>query len=612
MRWLALALLCLGCDDSGGGEADPQQDVRSPGLVDAQRPDSAAGDARITPEDDARAEPDSASPDSATTEADAAQNEGALSLLPARATLELGEGPLPSLQYALELIPVQGDAQPVDAREAAWSVTPPALGEVDEAGLFRSSGMAGSGRVRAEWQGLSAEAVVDVQSFEDFLAPGTPPDAPERFEQAAPGADCAPNLVYPAPLTAFPRNIQGVEFQWQASHELYALEFTAGQLSIRWFTAGQALIPDGEPWAALLRNASGNALRLRFRGLRSVGGAAQACEGPELSFLIDPSTLAGAVYYWSTTDAGIMRLAQGDTAPEPLLTPAVAPEINCPACHALSRDGTRIAFTRTTFPPFGDLATSLIELPRELSYEPTGVLGYFPSFAPNGERIVAGAGGQLLIREFETGAEVGRLPMPMDRVGGSPDWSWQGEAIVAAYGASGLANPLPDVGISGGDIAEWAADDADWSDPMVLVQRDGDSSLDRPAYSPEGGWIAYERKGRDPDPESDGNPNTELWVYHRDSGQTVRLDGANGLEPNGNAWPKWAVTDNRGRLWVAFSSLRPYGNIVGREVRPQLWVAGIDPGAEPGTDPSSPAFWLPYQNPQSGNHIPYWAVFHKE
>ena len=445
----------------------------------------------------------------------------------------------------------------------------------------------------------------------EVIEPGTPADAPTRFDEAPEDEGCAPELIYPEPLTTFPRNMTGLRFQWRrADFELFKLDLRVGDVGVRWFTGGEAVTPEGDNWALVLRRAQGGAFEARLSGLRD----GRVCRGPAITLFVDPSALVGAVYYWSTTDFGIMRLAQGDTEPEPFLTQGVAPEINCPACHALSRDGSRIAFTRTLFPPFGDLVTAEVETPRQFLYDPGGVAGYFPSFAPDNRRLVAGSGGQLLVRDTDTSMEIERLPMPQDRVGGAPDWSWQGERIVAAFGASGLANAIPDVGINAGGLAEWRLqDDGTWTEPELLMPlpMGGELSSDRPAYSPDGAWIGFERRGADPDDETAGNPTASLWAMPTGGGDPVRLDRGNGGPGNGNSWPKWAVTDNRGKLWLAFSSLRAYGDVKSFG-NPQIWVVAIDPEAPPGADPSSPAFWLPFQDPESGNHIPYWAVYDKE
>ena len=352
------------------------------------------------------------------------------------------------------------------------------------------------------------------------------------------------------------------------------------------------------------------------------------CEGGVTSLEVDPSELSGAVYYWSTGDMGIMRLAAGERAPEPLLTPAVSPELNCPACHALSRDGQRIAFTRTTFPPFGDLSVSNIATPRDLLYDPMGVEGYFPSFSPNASYLVAGSSGRVVLRDSNTGQELNHLTLPDATVGGVPDWSWQGDRITAVVGPAGLLNFLPNEGINSGSIYEWVrvagergepgAAPEDWGTPSLLVAQEGELSNDRPAYDPTGRLIAFNKEGSDPTSgEGMGNRNVSLWAISvgQEGATPVELSRANQGELRGNSWPKWAPSDQRGRLWLAFSSFRDYGHILPDNAntvrRPQIWVTAIDPSAPQGVDPSAPAFWLPFQDVNSGNHIPYWAAYEK-
>ena len=41
----------------------------------------------------------------------------------------------------------------------------------------------------------------------------------------------------------------------------------------------------------------------------------------------------------------------------------------------------------------------------------------------------------------------------------------------------------------------------------------------------------------------------------------------------------------------------------------QLWMVAFDPArAAAGMDPSFPAFWLPFQDINSGNHIGQWST----
>lgn len=455
-----------------------------------------------------------------------------------------------------------------------------------------------------------------------------PADAPDRFDALPPG-DCLdpPVFVYPEPGTALPRNIEGIDLQWdpgrRGGEALYEVELVADGARVRWYTAADHLVPAGEPWAQLKNSAAQSAdlaLTVTVREYRGAG--APACRSAALPLEISPSQLRGAVYYWSTGQASIMRLPVNDAEAEPFLTPINSGN-GCPACHAVSRDGTRIAYTRTTFPPFGFMGVAAVDTPTVLLYDADAQMtaGYFPSFAPDSMQIVAGTGGRLVIRDAETGAETGALPLPPSTVAGSPDWSWQGDRIAAALGPSGLFNPLPDVGISSGDIAQWQLQGGVWQMPARLVERSDEWWYDRPAYSPLGRYLAYNRIGDDPfggggEGSQEINPNTDIWLVSPEGGAPVYLERANGGELLGNSWPKWAPLQGSGRVWLAFTSLRPYGRVLpnqpGIDATPQIWVTGIDPEAAPGSDPSAPAFWMPGQSTQSGNHAPYWAPYEKE
>lgn len=461
-----------------------------------------------------------------------------------------------------------------------------------------------------------------------------PDDAPDRF--GAPG-DCAdpPAFIYPEPGTALPRNIEAIDFQWDAGRRggesLYEVEMRAGDLTVRWYTAADHLVPAGAPWARL-KEAAARANPLTITVNEHRGDGAPSCPSAALPIEISPSELRGAVYYWSTGQVAIMRLPVNDTEAEPFINGFNSGN-GCPACHALSRDGSRVAYTRTTFPPFGNLAVAAVDEPGTMLYDADAdaTAGYFPSFSPDGLRIVAGSSGKLVIRSSDTGERetimdaggnaIDPIPLAPMTVAGSPDWSWQGDRIAAALGPAGLFNPIPDVGISSGDIAQWSHVDGAWQLPVSLVEASPEWWYDRPAYSPLGRWIAYNRIGDNPfganDEDQEINPNTDLWLVPPDGGDPIPLDAANGGELMGNSWPKWApLQGGAGRVWLAFTSLRPYGRVLpnqpGVDATPQIWVAGIDPNAPPGADPSAPGFWMPGQSTRSGNHAPYWAPYEKE
>ena len=142
---------------------------------------------------------------------------------------------------------------------------------------------------------------------------------------------------------------------------------------------------------------------------------------------------------------------------------------------------------------------------------------------------------------------------------------------------------------------------------------------------------------------------SELWWIDVASGVPHRLDALNGYDSSGGIYlpaqpalrdggatphtPAIDVTVNYeatvnpiasgGYAWVVFTSRRMYGNVA--QIDPwtsdprlypwldeitdkKMWVAAIDMNAQPGTDPSHPAFYLPGQELHAGNSRGYWTV----
>jgi TolB protein len=108
-----------------------------------------------------------------------------------------------------------------------------------------------------------------------------------------------------------------------------------------------------------------------------------------------------------------------------------------------------------------------------------------------------------------------------------------------------------------------------------------------------------------------GVPDAEIWVVATDrSGLTLQLAAAGGLA---DTWVKWDPTSylDQGRtlFWLTWSSRRAYGLRYGRDAKVQLWMTAFDPAAaRAGAEPSSPAFRLPFQDIESGNHVAQWVT----
>jgi Tol biopolymer transport system component len=197
--------------------------------------------------------------------------------------------------------------------------------------------------------------------------------------------------------------------------------------------------------------------------------------------------------------------------------------------------------------------------------------------------------------------------------------------------------------------------------PTVFLASKGENNY-YPSYSPDGQYVVFDRApqstgvtaidgcvGSSPQVacpnDSFSNPAARLMLMQSIVATTpLDLEKANGSPasspvPLSNSWPRWSpfVQMYRGNrlLWVAFSSTRDYGVRVRNHrpgmyqcyppdsyelaggahgstfdpacQQPKLWMAAINLSEAKGTDPSFPAFFLPFQDITTHNHTPQWT-----
>jgi hypothetical protein len=150
------------------------------------------------------------------------------------------------------------------------------------------------------------------------------------------------------------------------------------------------------------------------------------------------------------------------------------------------------------------------------------------------------------------------------------------------------------------------------SPEVLLASKDNATdTLFFPSYSPDSQWIAFVRTTG----KSKDNVQNNLYLMPAEGGKpielarlTSRVRDEDGIEMIGNSMPTWAPSTKPGVFWLAFSSLRAYGDVLAGG-RDQLWAAAIDPSKiASGKDPSYAAFWLPFQDQGEGNHRAFWAI----
>jgi len=154
--------------------------------------------------------------------------------------------------------------------------------------------------------------------------------------------------------------------------------------------------------------------------------------------------------------------------------------------------------------------------------------------------------------------------------------------------------------------------------PETLLVADANNNY-YPSFSPDGKWVLFNKSTDNSTLGAYNNPSATIWVVPAVLSATpptaielAALDTSTGGLTN--SWARWAPfaqtlgTTNRQMFWVTISSKRDFGvRLVGAS-RPQLWMTPFLPDqAAMGSDPSAPAFWLPFQNLDSSNHIAQWT-----
>ena len=108
-----------------------------------------------------------------------------------------------------------------------------------------------------------------------------------------------------------------------------------------------------------------------------------------------------------------------------------------------------------------------------------------------------------------------------------------------------------------------------------------------------------------------GVEDSELWFVSANGGGTLTpLSNIAGLQ---DSWPKFDPTEYVDRgvpvYWMAWSTRRAFGLRTPERGQMQLWMSAFSPTqAAEGGLPTHPAFRLPFQNIESGNHIPQWVT----
>jgi len=464
----------------------------------------------------------------------------------------------------------------------------------------------------------------------DPAAPFGGPDGPGR----------APSLVYPNDGVVVPPNLGRLEFHVHpgTGNTLFELTFVSPVLNLTVYLRctqplnnGCVYQPDDQLWTWLEQSAAGGApVSWSMRGTDDAGTGVGGSGASKIRFA--PEAVTGGIYYWTTSNGtGVMRYDFASTT-QTTADKYLGTELSsgtCIGCHALSRDGTKLVAEAGGQ---NDGRILLLDVGTKMPMVPfaSTAKSNFESWAPDGSAYVgvyADSGADdynLMLFDGSTGAKTGTIDVggtqtnPIDH----PDWSADGDHI--AFVRVGVANTLQRM--YNGGLATVARSAGAWGAATDLVPAAAGKNRYYPAYSPDSARVVFDEStcntgNTGGECDGDTDPTATLWMVDAGGGTPVALAAANagGVADNGataltNSFPKWNPfifkrDAGGGRLaWITFSSKRQYGLRTPPGSGTLLWMAAIDLDAPAGTDPSSPAFALPFQDVTTSNHIAQWTT----
>jgi hypothetical protein len=561
-----------------------------------------------------------------------------ISVDPPQASLEIKDGAIVTQKLAATAHFADGSTQALSSN-VSWTVDAPAVGAVDNGGLYTPSGKVGGVvTVTASYSGVTGSAKITVK-LHDTQDPGMVDSATKGVLLGASTPDPAVVWAYPYNGTVFPRGLASTPLMWNngAAGDLYYVHLTSATFELEAFTAApppsQFALPDAE-WSKFVDSTSGDVdvVVNRWDGKT-------ATQLIHHTWTIAPANLRGTIYYWANNLGRILRIKPGDSKPDDFSAGVVpdSPAGGCTmTCHTVSADGSTLVAAGGTYGGSYDLKANKPLYGLGGGYEtPQSEQWLLPAVSPDGQLVVINAmadqlGAPIGQGMFKTadGSPVMDSGLPNERIY-MPSFAPDGSSLVFVTGTPPGGGYWASTGAPG-TLRMMSFDKS--KAPMLsnehdLVQPGADPKtqvIAWPSVTPDGKWAAYGRL-QWLDPTANHNLTAispaagDIYMASLADGAEVRLSNINGdsypfaagaRDLNHNFEPSFAPVAAGGYFWVVFHSRRTFGNVLTGPVETvkQLWIAAIDQNPTPGKDPSHPAFHLPGQGIDTLNLRGYFAL----
>ena len=493
----------------------------------------------------------------------------------------------------------QPDGSEVEVTDqTTFTIADARFGSFDAGVLRVTGGGAGPVRVVARSEGAVATSTVEVRVTQTEYGPDVPLDAGKQFQLAITGTNCGTEVVYPAEATTMMANVGRFEVHWNGgTGDLFEVRVANEWVERIIYTRATGAAIAGTAWMPFAT--SRDRATISLSAIQSAATLTK-CVAQTRTVRLTDAEMAGAIYYneRSGSQGALVRhdLVEATSA-RAVFSPEQSPAA-CVGCHAISRDGTRMAMTLDGATGRGavfELATG-----RTMPIGSSAQRWSSATFTPDGDELLVVDSGVLKLFDVKSGRMVRAFETA--HVTGNPEISPDGKHLVTVEVPDGADWQFANAQVV---VRPYDAATGVIGAATVVVPFADDVQSYYPSWSPDGEWLAVTRAAGN----SYANHAAEVFVVSADGTKDpYRISGG-----EGGSWARFlpfeTALDGEKLFFLSFTSTRAFGLRLeaGRE---QLWLAPFFPlHANESNGPiTGPAFHAPWQSLAADNHNAQWTA----